>query len=130
MSDEWEGLLTKRTKDDFFWSEYRKYKNSVIANRSVTQYEEIKDEFNINSWHMNHNESYLMWKVYGNRECAIQTTYEDLKTAFHKSEKEVTGGIIKYIDYEKERIPFGNSFFAVSHKDLPYTDEREFRLLY
>lgn len=33
---------------------------------------------------MNDYESYLMWKVYGDRGCAIQTNYERLVASFGK----------------------------------------------
>src|SRR3989339_134211 len=32
--------------------------------------------------------------------------------------------------YERDYFPIGNTFYSVSYKDLPYKDEKEFRLLY
>jgi|SRR5208283_4582675 len=130
MTDKWEGLLTTRTEEKLFWSEYAIYKSAELAKISIEQYEKHKDAFYINCWHMNMHESYLMWKVYGDRGCAIQTTCERIMTSFHNSPAEISGGIVKYIDYEREQFPLGNAFWSVSHKDIPYKDEREFRLFY
>jgi hypothetical protein len=71
-----------------------------------------------------------MWKVYGDRECAIQSTYEKIKLSFSKSPVDITGGKIKYIDYEREEFPIGNTFISVSYKDIVYKDESELRLLF
>jgi hypothetical protein len=130
MDDKWEGLLTKRTKDAFFYSEYNKIKSAEKTNKFIEEYEKSKNEFYISSWHMNNHESYLMWKAYGDRGCAIQTTYERIKTSFFNTNADITGGLVNYIDYEREQLPIGNSFWSVSHKDLPYTDEKEFRLFF
>lgn len=130
MSDKWEGLLTRRTEEKLFWLEYSKYKSAEAAKGSVEQYKSHKDAFYINCWHMNIHESYLMWKVYGDRGCVIETTYERIVASLHNTPAEINGGIVNYIDYEREDFPLGNVFWSVSHKDRPYEDEREFRLFY
>ena len=130
MTDKWEGLLTARTKDNLFRQQYSRYRNAEAARGSVETYEQHKDNFYINCWHMNDHESYLMWKVYGDRECAIQTTYERLTASFGDEHPEINGCVITYIDYDRDHFPIGNIVSAVSFKDLPYRDEKEFRLLY
>ena len=123
-------LLTYKTKEMLFREEYSKYKNVEIARASTEAYEKLKNSFYVNCWHMNDNESYLMWKVYGDRGCAIQTNYERLIASFGDEPPEINGCVINYIDYERVHFPIGNIFFSVSYKDLPYKDEKEFRLLY
>lgn len=130
MRDRWEGLLTERTREHFFKVKYSQYGNSSAANGSIKQYEEFKDAFYVNCWHMNVHESYLMWKVYADRECAIQTTFERITTALHETPAEIHGGMITYIDFKRDSMPIGNVFTPVSHKDIPYQDEKEFRLLF
>ncbi len=131
MPDRWEGLLTIRTREMFFKSELRKYSGNVeAANGSVSQYEEFRNDFYINCWHMNDQESYLMWKVYGNRECAIQTNYERLFAAFAPSPAKIEGCVVEYIDYERDGFGIGNTYTQISFKDIPYRDEREYRLLF
>jgi len=71
-----------------------------------------------------------MWKPYGDRGCAVQSTFERIQISFDQFEREILGGVIEYIDFSREEIPVGNVFHAVIRKDLPYRDEREFRLLF
>ncbi len=121
MKDKWEGLLSKKTKEVIM---------KRFNNFSIEEYENHSKFFYINSWHMNDHESYLMWKVYGGRECAIQTTYERLINSFGEGPPVISGCIINYKDYEHDAIDIGNTFFNVSNKDLAYIDEKEFRLFY
>ena len=130
FSDKWEGLLTERTRELFFRAEYAKYNDSIIANASLSNYESFKDSFYILCWHMSDHESYLMWKVYAERGCAIQTNYERLVASFPDGPPEVNGCIVTYLDYERDSFPIGNVYSSVSYKDLPYLDEKEFRLLF
>jgi hypothetical protein len=131
MSDQWEGLLTKKTKDLFWRSELRKYNgNPDAASGAVKQYEDNRDSFYINCWHMNSHESYLMWKVYADKGCAIQTTYERICLAFEESPAKIEGCVVDYIDYERDGFDIGNTYTQVGYKDIPYQDEREFRLLF
>jgi hypothetical protein len=130
FSDRWEGLLTEKAKESLFRQQFLTYKDAEKARASVQQYEEHKDAFYVQCWHMNNHESYLMWKVYADRGCAIQTNYERLVASFGDKPPEIDGCVITYIDYEKDQFPIGNIFLPVSHKDLPYKDEKEFRLLY
>lgn len=129
MSDKWEGLLTNLAKDKLFRQQYLIYKDATNARAATGQYEQHKDLFYINCWHMNDYESYLMWKVYGDRGCAIQTDYKRLVAAFGDELPAINGCMINYIDYERDQFDVGNIFLPVSHKDLPYRDEKEFRLL-
>ncbi len=130
INDKWEGLLTDKTKEELFRIEYNKYENANTASASIADYEEKKDSFYVNCWHMNDHESYLMWKVYGEKGCAIQTNYERLVTSFGDNPPVINGCVIRYIDYERDSFPIGNVFWSVTYKDLPYRDEKEFRLLY
>ncbi len=130
FSDKWEGLLTRKTREELFKEEYAKYNNSELAAAGVEQYERSRENFYLLCWHMNDHESYLMWKVYANRGCAIQTNYERLVASFSDSPREVNGCVVKYIDYERDPFPIGNVYSSVSYKDVPYRDEKEFRLLY
>ncbi len=131
MDDRWEGLLTMRTREMFLKSELRKYEGHVeAANSSVREYEELRNDFYINSWHMNDHESYLMWKAYGNKGCAIQTNYERLSAAFAPSPTKIGGCVIEYIDYERDGFGIGNVYTQIGFKDIRYRDEREYRLLF
>jgi hypothetical protein len=79
---------------------------------------------------MNDHESYLMWKAYSERGFAIQTTFERLQGSFDALPPAVTGGVVGYVDFARELTPVGNVFYHVATKDMPYRDEREFRLVF
>ncbi len=130
MSDKWEGLLTERTRNQVFGHFYGIYHNATIANNQIEEYEKHREEFYINCWHMNDAESYLMWKVYSARGCAIETTFERLKISFDQFSGEVEGGVVEYLDFRRDEMPIGNIYHAAIRKGLPYRDEKEFRLLF
>ena len=79
---------------------------------------------------MNSTESYLMWKVYADRGFAVRTTFERVQASFEPFAGAITGGVVNYIDFERDITPLGNVFNHIVTKDLPYQDEREFRLLF
>ncbi|MGJ0490326.1 hypothetical protein [Methylobacter sp.] len=98
--------------------------------REVNEYEKTHAHFYVNCWHMNDGESYLMWKAYADRGFAIQTTFERVQASFDDFSGIISGGIVKYVDFERDITPCGNVFNHVITKDLPYRDEREFRLIF
>jgi hypothetical protein len=80
----------------------------------------------INCWHMNENESAAMWKLYAysNEAIAIQSTYQKL---FDCLPSKTYVGVVKYIDYEKDWLPEGNTFYPFIHKRLSFIHEQELR---
>lgn len=129
LSDGLEGTLTDRTYVRLFNRAFEHYGKLRLARQEVETYQKHSAGFFVNCWHMNDSESYLMWRVYGDRGCAIQTTFERAQIAFDSFPEEVNGGVVQYIDFSREALPIGNVFTPVVTKDLPYRDEREFRFL-
>lgn len=129
FSDGREGLLTKRSRDRLFDSFYNQYQDATTAHSEVTLYEKHHEHFYASCWHMNNSESYLMWKVYGDRGCAIKTTLERACASFQPFVGTVQGGVVQYVDFEREETPLGNVFTHVITKDIPYEDEREYRFM-
>jgi len=83
----------------------------------------------VNCWHMNESESLAMWKLYaatGDSIC-IQSTYARLCAQMHD---EALVGMVNYIDYEKDRIKFGNLFNYITHKRRSFEHERELRAVH
>lgn len=80
----------------------------------------------VSCWHMNKHENYSMWRCYtkGAEAVAIKTTYSALRAALPAS---VLMGVIRYIDYSTDRLPYGNMFEYIMHKDAYYTYEAEVR---
>lgn len=130
MNDKWEGLLTEKTAETLFRYFYSEHHDANMARAQIQEYERHREDFHINCWHMNDVESYLMWKVYADRGCAIQTTFERIQIAFDQFKGEVNGGVVEYVDFRREEIPIGNVFHPIVKKDLPYRDEKEFRLVF
>ncbi|MGZ8181555.1 MAG: hypothetical protein ACXWT1_06325 [Methylobacter sp.] len=75
---------------------------------------------------MNEHENYAMWKYYtnSNEAVAIKTTYKQLVDILPDY---TYTGIVRYIDYSTEKLPFGNLFEYIMHKDRLFSYEQEVR---
>jgi hypothetical protein len=130
FSDGLEGSLTNRNRDNLLaWFKTQIKVGEASAQELVRRYEEAQEDFYVSCWHMNDFESYLMWKAYAKRGCALRTTYKRLQAAFDRFNAIITGGVVDYVDFARDGTPLGNAFHLVTTKDLPYRDEREFRLV-
>lgn len=129
FEDGLEGKLTLRSRQRLL--EWFTHKGSTLktAMQEIELYETHSQAFFASCWHMNDHESYLMWKAYAGMGVAISTTYERLQASFEDSPGAVTGGMTTYVDFERDHTGLGQVFTHVTTKDLPYADEREFRLL-
>jgi hypothetical protein len=81
----------------------------------------------INCWHINRNESPLMWERYttSNDSVLIITNAQRLAASL---KQEVFGSSVKYVDLNTPRTEFGErSLFF--YKDMSFAFEQEFRLL-
>lgn len=85
----------------------------------------------ISSWHMNDHESAAMWKLYLKSEegVAIQSTFKHLTESFNNYVEDIFVGKVKYIDYETEWLPEGNSFYPFLHKRKSFEHENELRAI-
>jgi hypothetical protein len=131
FEDAKEGALTARSREHLTnWFQFHNQSSRSQAYLEVEKYQERQRDFFVNCWHMNDHESYLMWKAYAERGFAIQTTFERLQASLQASNAIVTGGTVQYVDFERDETPVGNVFNHVATKDMPYRDEREFRLVF
>ena len=130
FSDGLEGKLTARTRDHLFNWFVGHGSDFETARQELALYEKHQEQFYASCWHMNDSESYLMWKAYGDRGFAVRTTFERMQASFEDFPGTITGGVVDYIDFEREKTPVGNVFNHVITKDKPYRDEREFRLIF
>ena len=129
FSDGLEGLLTRRTRD-YLYRWYRQQGDShEKALEEVRLYERLHSTYFASCWHMNDHESYLMWRSYADRGFAVSSTWERAAAAFDDVERDIYGGIVRYIDFDREQTDVGNTFDHIVTKDRPYRDEREVRLL-
>jgi len=81
-----------------------------------------------NCWHLNEQESAAMWHMYSHDAAPItvQSTFNRLRKSIPDN---IHIGIVKYIDYETESVPYGNSFNYFLHKRKSFEHERELRAL-
>lgn len=82
----------------------------------------------VNSWHIKEHESAAMWKIYlsNNEGIAIQSTFKKLINSMESYDDfEIHIGKIKYINYDTEVIPMGNTLspFIYKRKSFEYEDE-------
>lgn len=131
LEDSLEGALTSRTREHMAnWFQLHDRCTRQKAYAEVDEYQQARRFFYVNCWHMNDHESYLMWKAYAGRGFAIQTSFERLQASLTGASYVVTGGVVEYVDFERDSTAVGNVFNHVATKDLPYRDEREFRLVF
>lgn len=131
LEDGLEGALTARTREHLAsWFQAQNKSSKSQAYAEVEEYQRTQRFFYVNCWHMNDYESYLMWKAYGNRGFAIETNFERLQASFNDPSCVVTGGVVDYVNFERDLTSVGNVFNHVTTKDIPYRDEREFRLVF
>ncbi len=88
----------------------------------------IREWTYVNCWHANEYESAAMWDLYGktNHAVAIVTDYKTLRAVLPEK---VYLGLVNYIDYEKEWLPEGNTFYPFVHKRKSFEHEREVRAI-
>jgi hypothetical protein len=86
----------------------------------------FRPRYYVSCWHMNTHENYSMWRCYTKTKSAvaIRTTYSALRKALPVA---ALMGIIRYIDYSTDRLPWGNLFEYIMHKDITFRYEAEVR---
>lgn len=82
----------------------------------------------ISCWHANEFESAAMWDLYAktNEAVAIETSYDKLRNVLPER---VFLGCVRYIDYDTDWLPEGNTFYPFMHKRKSFEHEREVRAL-
>jgi len=130
FTDRLEGILTERSRTRLFRWFIAHGSTPTIAAREVTEYEKMREHFYANCWHISDHESYLMWKAYADRGYAVRTTFERVQASFDGFSGVIDGGVMDYVDFSRDDVALGNTFTLAMTKDLPYRDEREFRLLF
>jgi hypothetical protein len=130
FNDRLEGLLTSRSRERLLRWYMAHGSTPQNAEKEVREYETLRSYYHASCWHMSDHESYLMWKAYADRGYAIRTTFERIQASFDNFAGVITGGEVDYLDFSRDDTELGNAFTLVTTKDLPYRDEREFRLFF
>lgn len=86
----------------------------------------FRARYYVSCWHMNADVNAEMWKSYAGHpeSVAVQTTFAKLRAALPAY---VGIGMVRYIDYAKERLPTLNMFEYITHKNKSFAPERELR---
>ncbi len=126
---EWEQHLSETFYKESYADETER---NAKVEKDVKFYEAYREITTISCWHTQDFENALMWKSYSNTNNGILiiTDYESLKRAFNASKENITPSLVKYIDWEKQFVPAGNTFYPFIHKPIFYTYEKELRLMY
>lgn len=106
---------------------YKPTPQQVEATRKTLRYMMM-----INCWCKSNSDSYLMWETYTKttESICIQTTLPRLSRCLDKqNEFSVLLANVKYLDYEKEKLPEGNILYPFVHKRQYFRDENEFRVI-
>ena len=87
---------------------------------------DFRDKYFLSCWHMSPEENVAMWDRYvtTSESVTIRTRFSTLKAQLLPV---INVGMVRYIDYEKDRLPSLNMLQLISHKRIFYADEREIR---
>lgn len=115
----------KRTKEDIAQS--LKQLNDYLSST-----EKLRPFITISSWHQNDNENFAMWKIYSNWNSglAIVTNFERAKQSFKLVDESVNGGMVKYIQEERDIVNPGNIFNHFMTKRSQFAYENEVRFIH
>lgn len=83
----------------------------------------------ISCWHVNTAESAAMWELYlrSGEGIAIRSTFERFMNAFPKSNVDVHGGLVEYVDYDTFKPSRMNTAMWAMLKRIGFEHECEFR---
>jgi hypothetical protein len=86
----------------------------------------------VNCWNEFKGESYALWKIYAGMDqgIMIKTDFSKLIQAFRNCNQKIFCSRVKYIDYQKDYMDFGNTMIPFVHKHRAYTYENEIRLIH
>lgn len=130
LGDPFEGTYSQFTIDEFLKQAKNKDEQDRIRGFFIKQPTEWRKTSFLNCWYMDDIEPAGMWKSYttSNQAIAIQSTFEKLVKSFEENNVyRLFIGKVKYIDYKKDSIPWGNAFNPLLYKRHNFKHESELR---
>ena len=136
LDDQFEGTITEADlEENKYWNDNFM---DIFPKNDVERLEKQKSELRkhdklmvcVNCWHVNDFESAAMWRLYSQTKkgIAIRSTFKKLTESFNEyNENDVYVGLVKYIDYSKERIPNDHFIHRFFHKRKSFCYENELR---
>jgi hypothetical protein len=87
----------------------------------------FRPTYYVSCWHMAPDENIAMWERYvrSNDAVAIRSNFSTLRSQLDPTVIEV--GVVRYMDYNKRRLPSNNLMQLIMHKRHFFHDEREVR---
>jgi hypothetical protein len=143
LEDQFEGT-TSKVNFDFRVRMYERLSNqfsqAALTTEEITKKVEQQYEFErkqkalncVNCWNKKNNESAALWKIYSDfsKGIMIKSSIGKLIKAFENTKEEISLSEIRYLDYNNDIMPDGNSAFPFLHKQIAYSFEDEVRLIY
>jgi hypothetical protein len=98
----------------------------VFRAKTINLPKQLKEKYFVSCWHMNEEESPAMWKLYTsqNESICIRSKYKILGSLLPEQS---FLGIVKYIDYRKDRFDTNDLWNYIIHKRKSFEHEREIR---
>jgi hypothetical protein len=130
LGDPFEGHYTPFMIDELLKIAETEEDKKMIRGHFIKSPREWRKTSFLNCWYMDDVEPASMWKLYtvSNHALAIQSTFSKLIQSFENNKKySIFVGKVNYIDYKKNRIPYGNAFDPLLYKRHNFKHERELR---
>ncbi|HUS83191.1 MAG TPA: hypothetical protein VM013_08075, partial [Dehalococcoidia bacterium] len=114
-------------------SDLFKYVSEDARGQAVHQWSSLMKNMTtatfLNCWCVADKESVAMWNYLKNDEAvAIRSSFRKLAASFHVcTAHQVFIGQVEYVDYDRVRLPEGNTFFPFLYKREQFEHERELR---
>jgi hypothetical protein len=130
LTDNYEGSLTRPSLPQYVrtltekagLSEQQAYQSATLAASMI----------GVNSWHLSQHESAAMWQLYSHNSdgIVIQSTFDRLSRSFHRCDKNIWIGRVRYIDYTQAQIGNVNDIKQwFLHKRREFAHEQELRAM-
>ncbi|HWB27083.1 MAG TPA: hypothetical protein VG738_16485 [Chitinophagaceae bacterium] len=86
----------------------------------------------ISCWNKDSRETAALWKIYSDfgKGIMIKSSIGRIKDAMKETVEDVRIGEVKYINYTKDVMPDGNTFYPIVHKRDFFSYENEVRLIH
>lgn len=142
LEDQFEGMTASRNYDHRInW--YRETNHLMqkplndeeIISRVEHLYEydkKVKEVYCVCCWNKADQENAALWKIYSDfgKGIMIKSKVSNLINALRETPQEIWISEIKYLDYVKDLMKDGNTFYPIIHKQNAYDYEGEIRLIY
>ena len=144
LEDKFEGTTAKPNYESrIHWRQQLRsegYFTTTITDEDIekaikNQYEfeeRLKSVTCVNCWNKNEEESAALWKIYSDfsKGVMIKSSISQIQNALLEAPHELFLSEVRYINYEKQVMPDGNSMYPIIHKQTAYHYEEEVRIIY